>query len=109
MLPTKGDRYKCLFCLDVDFCELCKSTSRPNHDSDHLLLCIKDSSVYQRSVYISNRSRLCHDGIKCDSCLINPVIGIRYECCCEINLCEKCEFIDIHDQNHHRTKITAPI
>jgi hypothetical protein len=44
MSPIKGDRYKCLFCSDVDFCQICKSTSRTkhekNHSYNHPLLCI---------------------------------------------------------------------
>ncbi|CAF4068868.1 unnamed protein product, partial [Rotaria sordida] len=60
MSPIKGDRYKCLFCPDIDFCQLCKSISRTNHNSthqyNHPLLCIKYSSEYPKSVYISNRS-----------------------------------------------------
>ncbi|CAF1066727.1 unnamed protein product [Adineta steineri] len=108
MSPIKGDRYKCLFCPNIDFCESCKSTGKPNHNLNHPLLCIRDSSLYSSSAYISNRSQLCHDKIQCNFCHINPIIGIRYNCSCGINLCEKCEFIGTHDQNHHRTKITVP-
>jgi hypothetical protein len=112
MSPIKGDRYKCFFCLDVDFCQSCKSISQANNDPKHLynqpLLCIKDSNDYPNSIYIHNRSELRHRNIQCHSCMINPIIGIRDRCSCGINLCEKCEFIGLHDQNHQRIKITIP-
>ncbi|UJR10054.1 hypothetical protein I4U23_014276 [Adineta vaga] len=110
--PIEGDRYKCLFCPDIDFCQSCQSTNRTHHDPKHLsnhpLLCIKDSTAYPQSMYVLNRSQLVHKRIQCNSCSMNPIIGIRYECSCGINLCEKCEFIGLHDENHNRIKITIP-
>ena len=34
-----------------------------------------------------------HNGIKCQKCSQNPIIGCRYKCafCKDYNLCEKCE------------------
>ncbi|CAF4229667.1 unnamed protein product, partial [Rotaria sp. Silwood2] len=109
MSPIKGDRYKCLFCPDVDFCQSCKSISRTNHDSNHQynhpLLCIKDSSEYPKALYLSNRGKINHKKSQCNSCFMKPIIGIRYKCACGINLCEKCEFMGLHDTDHRRTKI----
>ncbi|CAF3451213.1 unnamed protein product [Rotaria sp. Silwood1] len=113
MSPIKGDRYRCLFCPDIDFCESCKSASRTNYESNHQynhpLLCIKDSSEYSESFYLLNRTDINHTNIQCNSCFMKPIIGIRYQCICGINLCEQCEFTGLHDQNHHRTKITNPV
>ncbi|CAF1410641.1 unnamed protein product [Rotaria sordida] len=109
MSPIKGDRYRCLFCPDIDFCQSCKSTSRINYDSNHQynhpLLCIKDSNEYPKSIYLSNRSKINHKNKQCNSCFMKPIIGIRYKCACGINLCEKCEFMGLHDTDHRRTKI----
>ncbi|CAF1345304.1 unnamed protein product, partial [Rotaria sordida] len=105
MSPIKGDRYKCLFCPDIDFCQSCKSISRTNHNSNHPLLCVKDSSEYPKSVYLNNHNKINHKNNQCNSCFMKPIIGIRYKCTCGINLCEKCEFMGLHNTDHRRTKI----
>ncbi|CAF3790273.1 unnamed protein product [Rotaria sp. Silwood1] len=112
MSPIKGDRYKCLFCPNVDFCQSCQLTSKadkePNHFYDHPLLCIKDSRVYPQSFYLLNSNNFEHQNIQCNSCFMKPIRGIRYHCSCGIDLCERCEFIGIHDQTHYRTKMPKP-
>ncbi|CAF3199865.1 unnamed protein product [Rotaria sp. Silwood2] len=112
MSPIKGDRYKCLFCPNVDFCESCQSTSKankePNHFHGHPLLCIRDSCIYPQSFYLLNSNNIEHQNIQCNSCLMKPIRGIRYHCSCEIDLCERCEFIGLHDQSHYRTKMPKP-
>ncbi|CAF0848965.1 unnamed protein product [Rotaria sordida] len=111
--PIKRDSYRCLFCPDIDFCQSCKSASGTNYESNHQynhpLLCIKDSSEYSESFYLCNRTDINHTNIQYDSCFMKPIIGIRYQYSCGINLCEQCEFTGIHDQSHHRTKITDPV
>ncbi|CAF1647142.1 unnamed protein product, partial [Rotaria sordida] len=105
MSPIKGDRYKYLFCPDIDFCQSYKSISRTNHISNHPLLCIKDSSEYPKSVYLNNHNKINHKNNQCNSCFMKPIIGIRYKCTCGLNLCEKCEFMGLHNTDHRRTKI----
>jgi hypothetical protein len=43
-----------------------------------------------------------HVGIKCQKCLMNPIIGIRYKClyCKDYNLCEKCERKNCKTKEH---------
>ena len=40
-----------------------------------------------------SKYKTVHEGIKCEKCFTDPIIGIRYKCsvCKEYNLCEKCE------------------
>jgi hypothetical protein len=40
-----------------------------------------------------NKCKTIHNGIKCDNCYKNPIVGYRYKCltCKEFNLCEECE------------------
>ena len=39
------------------------------------------------------KSKVVHNGIKCDNCGMDPIIGVRYKCmeCDNLNFCEKCE------------------
>ena len=54
---------------------------------------------------ITKKSNVIHQGIKCNKCEMNPIVGIRYKCadCNDYNLCEKCEeenFIsNVHPHN----------
>ena len=108
--PIIGDRYKCLFCPDVDFCEDCQGLRNHQHDSKHPLICIRDSALYTSSLAIQNRSQMIHSNTHCMSCSVSPIIGIRYECMpCKINICEKCEFLGLHDISHQRIKTILPL
>ena len=56
-----------------------------------------------------------HKNIKCEKCLTQPIIGVRYKCsqCDNYNLCEKCEEENneqsFHDEEHNFIKIRKPI
>ncbi|CAF0763691.1 unnamed protein product [Rotaria sordida] len=109
MSPIVGDRYKCIFCPNVDFCQNCQSSTNHQHDLKHPLICIRDSSLYASSIYLQNISELIHLNIRCASCFVSPIVGVRYQCMtCKINLCEKCEFLGLHDILHERLKIIRP-
>ncbi|CAF2308908.1 unnamed protein product [Rotaria sp. Silwood2] len=109
MSPIVGDRYRCMFCPNVDFCENCQSATNHQHDSKHPLMCVRDSSVYASSIYLQNTSELIHLNSLCSSCFVSPIVGIRYQCMtCKTNLCEKCEFLSLHDTSHERLKIIRP-
>jgi len=52
-----------------------------------------------------------HVGITCDRCGQNPIKGNRWKCihCVDYDLCNSCEAVDLHDQNHLFVKIRNPI
>jgi len=110
--PIIGNRYKCMFCSNLDFCQECYLFStklNQYHDIEHPLICIHDSSLYTNSLHIINRSNIIHAQNRCSSCSTSPIVGIRYNCTvCGIDLCERCEFIGIHDPSHKRIKMTYP-
>jgi len=49
-----------------------------------------------------------HEGVECDGCGVNPIVGIRYKCSVRKNydLCAKCE--DRLEHEHAFLKITQP-
>ena len=63
-------------------------------------------------------SSLCgiyHDLIKCNSCLQDPIYGIRWHCadclinnCININLCSKCYHEDEHQVKHQFYRLLTP-
>ncbi len=107
--PIIGDRYKCMFCPNVDFCQDCQSLTNHQHNSKHPLICIRDSRLYASSIHIQNTSELIHSNTRCVYCSVSPIIGIRYQCVpCGMNLCEKCEFLGLHDISHKCLKIIYP-
>ena len=107
--PIIGDRYKCMFCPNIDLCQNCQSSTSHLHDSEHPLIRIRDSSLYASSIYIQNMSGMIHLNTHCTSCSVSPIVGMRYHCTiCKINLCQKCEFLCLHDISHERLKVIVP-
>ena len=51
---------------------------------------------------INKKNKEIHDGIKCQKCFTEPIIGIRYKCsiCEEYNLCENCEKVNEETSDH---------
>ena len=56
-----------------------------------------------------------HNGIRCDSCKISPIMGTRYHClmCDDYDLCSTCESNNtqgkVHCKNHLFVKIDIPL
>ncbi|KAK9476985.1 hypothetical protein V1514DRAFT_146627 [Lipomyces japonicus] len=67
--------------------------------------------LYSLSIEQQRRSSYVHRGISCNSCRANPIKGLRYRCtqCVDVDLCEKCEALDIHPRTHILYKIRIPI
>ena len=56
-------------------------------------------------------SGVIHLGVVCDSCLMDPIAGIRWKCsdqsCPDYDLCTPCYMNDKHDLNHIFTRFTS--
>ena len=71
--------------------------------------------INKSNAYLSNivqpSNKFEHKGIKCQKCMVEPIIGIRYQCseCKDYNLCEKCEEENskenFHNKEHNFIKI----
>jgi len=59
---------------------------------------------------IAPSSVAVHSGIKCDACLMNPILGVRYKCanCKDFDLCANCEAKGVH-KDHVFIKLQRPI
>ena len=51
-----------------------------------------------------------HQGILCDGCKSDPILGIRWRCmeCNEYDLCDSCHDSGAHPAEHHMLKIEDP-
>ena len=64
-----------------------------------------DYNELSRSISSRNNLSMCetvHNGIKCEKCKKEPIIGYRYKCsiCENYNLCEECEEKNAETQEH---------
>ena len=64
--------------------------------------------INKSNAYLSNivqpSNKFEHKGIKCQKCMVEPIIGIRYQCseCKDYNLCEKCEEENSKENFHNK-------
>jgi len=100
--PIVGVRYQCNECIDYDLCSTCEQNYVENKDDSHC----SDHSILKIKV-----AKVVHEGVKCDSCGVSPIEGVRYQCqvCDNYDLCEKCESNDQHPQTHILLKAKKPL
>lgn len=96
-------RYKCFMCPNVDLCQKCRkystgahgptgmkiqnmnefeerATAEPRASGMHLMVEIPDSIQHKDNESIYSKAAWIHEGIKCNSCNISPIVGERYFC-----------------------------
>ncbi|XP_072946130.1 uncharacterized protein [Epargyreus clarus] len=58
---------------------------------------------------IKNLAPEKHNGIVCNSCS-DSIVGFRYKCimCPDVDLCQKCEMLEVHHLNHLMIRIARP-
>lgn len=73
----------------------------------NLIPCLKNQLSENFEVSVSNQQdQLKHEGVACNGCSMNPIIGIRYKCieCPTFNFCSSCEEKIEHEHNFLKMK-----
>eukprot|EP00057_Strongylocentrotus_purpuratus_P008753 XP_011663227.1 PREDICTED: E3 ubiquitin-protein ligase MIB2 [Strongylocentrotus purpuratus] len=71
---------------------------------------VGSNGSYDLALFDNAPAGVIHVGIFCDSCLMNPIAGIRWKCndqsCPDYDLCTPCYMNDKHDLTHRFTPFT---
>ena len=119
VFPLIGCRYKCAICSNFDFCEKCEKKYGKQHS--HPLVQISSPNIKLHSIKCNLKEEfkmknqidhidIIHDGINCDGCGAEYIIGSRYKCavCPNFDYCEKCLKKYASDHQHPFIKIYHP-
>ncbi|CAO3616804.1 unnamed protein product [Cunninghamella echinulata] len=81
------------------------SVSRNNNSSSS-----SSTKQHQEETINLKNTNVIHDNVVCDHCG-GTIVGIRYKCghCLDYDLCEVCEPLLLHDQQHVFLKIRKPL
>ena len=83
-----------------------KFTSTKSNLLESIRMVIREEIGKPNSMKISGLM-FKHTGVKCSSCKMSPIVGIRYKCStCDVNFCEECEFAKEHE--HPFFKVRQP-
>ena len=110
IFPIVGNRYKCAVCPDFDFCENCEKKLGKEHS--HPMVQISNPNIKLYSIKCTLKEEfkmkkdnenidIIHDGIICDGCDCQKIVGNRYKCavCPNFDYCEKC--LKAHPEHEH--------
>ena len=117
--PLVGCRYKCAICPDFDFCENCEKKLGKEHSHPMVQILKPDSKLYSIQCTLKEKFKMdnsnpqidiIHDGINCNGCGAEYIVGNRYKCsiCPNFDYCEKCLKEHISDHQHPFIKIYHP-
>jgi hypothetical protein len=92
------------------------NSNNQNQTDDNLLTCLRECKDIQTTILNEikdikktyNSNLYCHQGIFCNNCKKQSIIGNRYKCliCKDYDLCEECESANVsHDPYHIFIKI----
>ena len=119
VFPLIGCRYKCAICPNFDFCEKCEKKYGKEHS--HPLVQISNPNIKLHSIKCNLKEEfnmknnvehidIIHDGINCDGCGAEYILGSRYKCavCPNFDYCEKCLKEHASEHQHPFIKIYHP-
>ena len=119
VFPLIGCRYKCAICPNFDFCEKCEKKYGKEHS--HPLVQISNPNIKLHSIKCNLKEEfnmknnvehidIIHDGINCDGCGAEYILGSRYKCavCPNFDYCEKCLKEHAPEHQHPFIKIYHP-
>lgn len=80
--------------------------SAADEEDDHAVLDV----LYRIAEEQAKRRGYQHRGVECNTCGMQPILGIRYHCanCYDYDLCEACESQQTHPSTHVFYKIRIP-
>jgi len=128
-----GARFKCLDCIDFDFCADCMSSSliREKHAVDHDFWPIerpgetgswaaaraKRQAIRQAPPHLPPdfpsfpSLEKVHNGIHCDGCRKQNIVGVRYKClqCADFDFCDFCIASPDTRQSHPASHLFWPV
>ena len=110
VFPIVGLRYKCAVCPNFDFCENCEKKLGKEHS--HPMVQISNPNIKLYSIKCTLKEEfkmkkenehidIIHDGIICNGCESECIVGNRYKCavCPNFDYCEKC--VKEHTEHQH--------
>ena len=117
--PIIGCRFKCAICPNFDYCENCEKKFGKEHS--HPLIQISSPDIKLLSIKCQLKEEfkmekgqehidIIHDGIVCDGCNAECIVGSRYKCavCPNFDYCEKCLKENSSEHKHPFIKIYHP-
>ena len=119
MYPIVGCRYKCAICPNFDFCEKCEKKCYREHSHPMIQIPSPDMKLYSVKCNLKEKFKMkkghehidiIHDGVSCDGCGCQCIVGNRYKCaiCENFDYCEKCLKNNASEHKHPFIKIYHP-
>ena len=119
MYPIVGCRYKCAICPNFDFCERCEKKFHVEHSHPMLQITSPEMKLYSIKCNLKENFKMekncqhidiIHDGVICDGCGSECIVGNRYKCsvCKNFDYCEKCLKENAPNHKHPFIKIYHP-